>query len=77
MISETKLDDSFPVHAFFYKQHFYKQRQAEIDKKQAKSTELLLFENYSLSSSTLSSKNIKEHSRKCTKNKYICLNKVI
>ena len=51
MISETKLDDSFLVQAFFYKQHFYKQRQAEIDKKQAKSTELLLFENYSLSSS--------------------------
>ena len=47
---------------FFYKQHFYKQHQAEIDKKiqaEAKKhpeAELLPFENYSLSSSTLSSK---------------------
>ena len=48
---------------FFYKQHFYRQHQAEIGKKnQAKAkqhpeAELLLFENYLLSSSTLSLKN--------------------
>ena len=50
------------VHAFFYKQHFYKQRQAEIGKNQANTkkhseAEFLLFENYLHSSSTLASKN--------------------
>ena len=44
---------------FFYKQHFYQQRQAEIGKNQANTkqhpeAELLLFENYSHSLSTLS-----------------------
>ena len=50
----------YASHVFFlYKQNFYKQRQAEIGKKnQAKAkqhpeAELLLFENYLLSSSTL------------------------
>ena len=47
------------IHAFFHKQRFYKQRQAEIGKKiQAKAkedpeAEILLFENYSLLSFTL------------------------
>ena len=41
------------IHAFFNKQHFYKQRPSEIGKSQAKAkkhaeTELQLFENYSL-----------------------------
>ena len=41
-------------------------------------TELLLFENYPLSSSTLSSKNNSRYSKKCKKtNKYGCLNKII
>ena len=52
------------LHAF-YKQHFYKQHQAEISKnsvktektKQHPQVELSLFENYSLSSSMLWSKN--------------------
>ena len=64
--------------AFFYKQHFYKQRQAKIGKKskQAKAKqnfegELLRFENYSLFSSTLSSENNWRHSKKWTKNKYV------
>ena len=44
------LIDFIHLHAFFYKQHFYKQHQAEIDKCQAKAkqhleAELLLFEN--------------------------------
>ena len=50
----------YAAHAFFlYKQHFYKQHQTEIGKKnQAKAkqhpeAELLLFENSLLSSSTL------------------------
>ena len=38
--------------------------------------ELLLFENHSLSSTTLSSKN-RRYSKKCKKNKYVCLNEVI
>ena len=50
------------IHAFFYKQHFYKELQVEIGKKSSNAeqhpeAELLLFENYSHSSSMLSSKN--------------------
>ena len=49
-------------YTLFCKQHFYKQRQVENGKNQAKfkhqpEVELLLFENYSLSSFTLSSRN--------------------
>ena len=64
---------------FFSKQQFNKQRQAEIGRTQANAkqhpwTELLLFENYLLSSSTLSSKNKRRHSKKCTKNNYVGFN---
>ena len=45
--------------------------------KQHPEAELLLFENFSLSSSTLSSKNNRRYSKKCTKNKCFCLNEVI
>ena len=40
-------------------------------------TELLLIENYSLSSCTLSSKSNRRYSKKCTKNKYVCLNELM
>ena len=42
-----------------------------------RSNEFLLFENYSLSSSKLSSKNNKRYSKKYTKNKCVCFNEVI
>ena len=62
------LEKSVHIHAFLYKQHFYKQRQAEIGKKsnakQHPETERLLFENYSQSSSTLSSKNNRTYPKK-------------
>ena len=45
--------------------------------KQHPEAELLLFENYSLSFSTLSSKNNKLFSKNCTKNKCVCFNEVI
>ena len=45
--------------------------------KQHPEAELLISKNYLLSSSTLSSKNNKIYSKKCTKNKYDCLNEVI
>ena len=45
--------------------------------KQHPETELLLFENYSLSSSTSSSKNNRRILKKCTKNKCICLKEII
>ena len=65
----------FSVTRFFYKRHFYKQRQPEIDKNQEKAkqhpeAELLLFENFLLSSSTSSSKNYRRYSKKCTKEMY-------
>ena len=68
----------YAAYAFLYKQHFYKQHQAEIGKKnwakakQHPEAELLLFENYLLSSSTLSSKNNRAYSKKCAK-KQVCL----
>ena len=67
---------------FFCKQHFYKQRQAKIGKKLSKSQATpwgwtFPFENYSLSSSTLSSKNDMRYSKKCIKNKCVCFNYVI
>ena len=56
---------------FFCKQHFYKQHQAEFDKKakQHSETELLLCQNYSFSSPMLSSKTNMRYSKKCAKNK--------
>ena len=53
---------------FFNKQHLYKQRRTEIGKNQTKvkqhpEPELLLFDNYSFSSSTLSSKNNRGYSK--------------
>ena len=61
------------LQAFLHKQHFYKQRQAEIGKKnqanakQHREAELLLFENSLLFSSTLSSKNSRRHFQKMYK----------
>ena len=54
----------------FYKQHFHKQRQAEIGEVNAKQhpeAEILLFENYSNSPSTLSPKDNRSFSRKLEK----------
>ena len=69
------------IHFTFYKQHFYKQHHFEIGKKskakQHPEAELLLFENYSLSSSTLSSNNNRRYSEKCAKIEYVCINEVI
>ena len=45
--------------------------------KQHPEVEHLLFENYSLSSTTLSFKNNRRYSKKCRKNKFVCLNEVI
>ena len=77
------------IHASFYKQHFYKQPQAEIisnprlklAKNQAKAKQhpqakLLLFEHYLLSSFTLSFKHNRKYSEKCTRNKCVCFNDV-
>ena len=70
------------LHAFFSTQHFNKHLQAKIGKNQAKvkqhpEAELSIFENYSFSSSSLSTKNNRNHSKKCTKNKCVCFNGVM
>ena len=44
--------------------------------KQHFEAKLLLIENYSFSSSTLSSKNNRKYFAKCTKSKPVCLNEV-
>ena len=80
---EPDFNSHFPLTAFnnifwytlFYKQHFHKQRQTGIGKKL--SNTLTLFENYSFSSSTLSSKNIRRYSKKSTKSKCVCFDDVI
>ena len=62
---------------------FYKQPQAVPGKKnqgkakQHPEAELLVFENYSFSSSTLSSKNNKRHSKNVPKNKYVSFNELV
>ena len=68
----TIFASQFSTRNFFYKEHFYKQRQAEIDKKSSKAkqhteAEVLLFQNYSLFSSTLSPKTNRRYCRKYTK----------
>ena len=71
--NQSKIFRCILLYTFFlYKQHFYKQRQAEIGKDQAKAkqhpeTELLLFENYLLSTPTLSSKNNRRYSKNVQK----------
>ena len=76
----------YAAHAFLYKQHLYKQHQAEIGKKnQAKAeqhpeAELLLSENYLLSSSALSSKFKRAYSKKCAKKQvylFVYFNEII
>ena len=67
--AEIPADQINPNIRFFYKQHFYNQHQWKLAKNQAKAkqhpeAELLLFENYSLSSSTLSFKNKRRYSKK-------------
>ena len=66
---------------FFTLQHFYEQHQDEIGKNSSKTkqhpeAELLLFENFSLFSCMLSSKNDKAYSKKGTKTK-VCLCKKV
>ena len=70
------------LHAFFISNTFISNTRLKLAKNQAKAkqhpeAELLLFENYSISSSTLSSKNNRRYSKNCTDSKYVCLNEVI
>ena len=70
------------VHAFFISNTFISNARFKFAKNQTKAkqhleVEFLLFENYSLSSSTLSPRNNKKYSKKYTKNKYVCLSEVI
>ena len=70
------------IHAFFISDTFISNARLNLAKNQAKAkqqaeAEPLLFENSLLSSSTLSSKNSRRHSKKCSKSKYLCLNVLI
>ena len=49
----------------------------QVKSKENPEAELLLIENFSLFSSTLSSKNNSAYSKKCTNSKDVCLNEVI
>ena len=55
------------IHAFSYKQHFYVEIGKNQHPKQHPGTEPLLFENYSLSSPTLSFKNNRVYSKNVQK----------
>ena len=68
---------SMELRAFFISNTFISNTRLKFAKKRAKSkqhpqAELLLFENHSLSSSMLSSKNSRVYSKKCAKNQ-VCL----
>ena len=70
------------LHAFFISNALLSNARLNLTKNQAKAkqhieAELLLFENYSLSSFALSYKNNCRYSKKCTKNKCVCFNEVI
>ena len=66
----------FTLYKFFISNARLKLEKNQAKAKQQPETELLLIENYSLSSSMLSSKN-NGCSKKCTKSKYVCLNEVM
>ena len=66
----------------FLNNTFISNARLKLAKNQAKAkhhpeAEPLLFENYSLSPFTLSSKNYRRYSKRCTKNKYVYLNEAI
>ena len=65
------------IHAFFTSNTFISNARLNFAKSQAEArqhpeVELLLFENYSPSSSTLLSKNNRKYSKKCTKTMSVC-----
>ena len=71
-------EDSSALHAFFISNTFISNARLKFAKNQAKAkphpeAELLLFDNYSLSPSTLSSKNNRRYSEKYAKNKCVWL----
>ena len=71
----------FPSWKLCYMLFFISNDRLKFTKNQAKANqhpeaEHLLFENYSFSSSMLLSKN-NRYSKKCTKNKYVCLNEFV
>ena len=68
--------------AFFISSTFISNARLKWTKKQAKTKqhpedELLLFEKYSLSLFTLSTKSNGRYSKKCTQNMFVCLNEVM
>ena len=70
------------IHAFFISHTFISNARLKLAKNQVKAKQLpeaepLLFENYSLSTPTLTSKNKRRCSKNVQKDKYACLNKVI
>ena len=73
---------SQPATRFFISNTFISNARLKLAKNQAKAkqhpeAELLLFQNYWLSSSTLSSQNSRRYSKKYIKRKCVCFNKVI
>ena len=67
---------------FFINNVFIRNVKMKFPKNQAKAkenpeAELLLLRNYSLSSSTLSSKSNKRYSETCGKNKYVCFHAIM
>ena len=70
------------MNAFFIRNSFISNARLKLAKNHAKAkqhpeAEILLFENYSFPSSTLSFKYDRRYSKKCTKNNYVCLKEVI
>ena len=64
-------------HTFFISNARLKLGKNQAKAKQHSEAELMLFKNYSLYLSTLSSKNNRRYSIKCAKNKCVCFNGII
>ena len=80
IIVEIPADQINPNTRFFISNTFIHQLKLAINQAKAKQhpdAELLLFDNHSLFSSTLSFKNNRRYHKKCIKDKYICLNEDI
>ena len=72
---------TFNLHTFFISNTFISSTKVKLADIQARTkqhpeTELLFFENYSLSSYMLPSKNNRRYSKKCAKNKCVCFNEI-
>ena len=72
----------YPIHDFFISNSFVSNIRLKLAKNQTKAKQhpeagFMLFEDYLLPSSVLSSKNNRKYCKKCAKNKCVCFNEIM